>query len=102
MPFFFTNVASLVVESLGRVVVADFLDGATNNLLVVEDSLGGDFAEDHDHASLRGGFASNPGVWVSRKASIDNCIRDLVADFVYTIPETTGRKVAVRLWMVVV
>lgn len=43
------DVAGLVVESLLRVVVADALDGITDDLLVVEVRLGGDLTEDHDH-----------------------------------------------------
>merc|ERR1719272_517488 len=76
------DVAGLVVEALGRVVVSNFLDGTTNNLLVVEDSLGGDFTEDHDHAGLGCGFASNTGGRVLLEASIDDGIGDLVTDFV--------------------
>ena len=53
------NVASLVVEALLGRIVSDLLDGVADNLLVINLGLGGDFTEDHDHASLGGGFASN-------------------------------------------
>lgn len=53
------DVASLVVKALGRVIVANVLDGVTDNLLVVENSLGGDFTENHNHTSLGGSLASN-------------------------------------------
>lgn len=46
------DVASLVVKALGRVVVANVLDGITDNFLVVELGLGRDLAKDHDHARL--------------------------------------------------
>jgi len=82
------DVAGLVVEALGRVVVSNFLDGTTNNLLVVEDSLGGDFTEDHDHAGLGCGFASNTGGRVLLEASIDDGIGNLVTDFVCKIQST--------------
>lgn len=42
------DVASLVVEPLGGIVVPDVLDRVTNDLLVVEGRAGRDFSEDHD------------------------------------------------------
>lgn len=68
------DVARFVVEALGGVVVANFLDGATNNLLVIEESLGGDLTEDHDHTGLGGGFAGNTGVRVLCEAGVDDGI----------------------------
>jgi len=53
------NVAGLVIETLLGRIVSDTLDGVTDNLLVVDVSLGGDLTEDHDHTSLGSGFASN-------------------------------------------
>lgn len=53
------NVASLVVESLLGRVVSDTLDGVTDDLLVVNVSLGGDLTKDHDQTSLGSGFASD-------------------------------------------
>lgn len=43
------DVASLVIETLGGIIVSDVLDGITDNLLVIDMGLGGDLAEDHDH-----------------------------------------------------
>lgn len=43
------DVASLVVETLLRGIVTDVLDSATDDLLVVQTSVGGNFTEDHDH-----------------------------------------------------
>lgn len=43
------DVAGLVVETLSRVIVTDVLDSVTDDLLVVEVGLGGDFTENHDH-----------------------------------------------------
>ena len=65
------NVAGLVVETLGGVIVADLLDRFTNDLLVVDVGLGGDFTKDHDHTSLRSGLASNLGERVLLQASIE-------------------------------
>lgn len=53
------NVAGLVVESLLGRVVSDTLDGVTDDLLVVNVSLGGDLTENHDQTSLGSGFASD-------------------------------------------
>jgi hypothetical protein len=55
------NVASLVVESLGRVIVSNVLDGVTDDLLVIEMCLGSDLAKDHNHTGLGCCLASNLG-----------------------------------------
>jgi len=73
------HIACLVVEALVGVVVADVLDGVTDDLLVVEVGLGGDLAEDHDHARLSGRLAGNLGERVLPEAGIEDGIRDLVA-----------------------
>lgn len=65
------DVAGLVVEALGRVVVADLLDGVADDLLVVDLGLGGDFTKDHDHTSLGGGLASDLGEGVLLQAGIE-------------------------------
>ncbi len=64
------DVARLVIETLLGGVVPDFLDRVANDFLVVQVGGGGDFAKDHDHASLRGGFAADFGPWVFGKASV--------------------------------
>lgn len=43
------DVAGLVVETLLGRIIADILDGTTDDLLVVKLGLGSDFTEDHDH-----------------------------------------------------
>jgi hypothetical protein len=73
------DVACLVVEALVGGVVANVLDGITDDLLVVEVRLGGDFTEDHDHTSLSGGLASDLGEGVLLEAGIEDGVRDLVA-----------------------
>ena len=65
------DVTSLVVKALGRVVVANVLDGITDNFLVVELGLGRDLAEDHDHARLGCCLAGDLGQGVLFKASIE-------------------------------
>jgi hypothetical protein len=66
------HVAGLVVEALAGVVVADVLDGAADDLLVVEVCLGGDLAEDHDHACLGGRLAGDLGERVLLEAGIED------------------------------
>ena len=65
------NVAGLVIEALGGVIVANLLNGLTDDLLEVDGGLGCDFAKDHDHAGLGGGLTSDLGEWVLRQASIE-------------------------------
>ena len=76
------DVARLVVESLGRIIVSNVLDGITNDLLVVDRSGGGDLSEDHDHAGLAAGLAGNTRVLVSGDASVQDGIRDLVTELI--------------------
>lgn len=47
------DVAGLVVETLLRRVVTDVLDGLSDDGLVVDESLGSDLSEDHDHSGKR-------------------------------------------------
>lgn len=77
------DVASLVVESLGGVVVSDVLDGITDNLLVVELGLGGNLTENHDHTGLGGSLASNLGERVLSQAGIEDGIGDLISDLIW-------------------
>lgn len=76
------DVAGLVVETLAGVVVANVLDGATDDFLVVEAGLGGDFTENHNHTGLGGSLASDLGEGVLLEAGIEDGIRDLVGNLV--------------------
>lgn len=76
------DVAGLVVEALGRVVIADVLDGITDDLLVVEAGLGSDLTEDHDHAGLGGRLAGDLREGVVLQAGIEDGIGDLVCNLV--------------------
>jgi hypothetical protein len=76
------QVAGLVVKTLGRVIIADVLDGVTDDLLVVELGLGGDLTEDHDHTGLGGSLASNLGEGILPKASIEDSVGNLISDLV--------------------
>ena len=90
------NVASLVVEALGGVIVTDVLDGATDDLLVVKLGLGGDLTEDHHHTGLGCGLASDLGERVLSQAGIEDGIGDLISDLVW-VALTDG----FRLWQFV-
>jgi hypothetical protein len=76
------QVAGLVVKTLGGVIIADVLDGITDDLLVVELGLGGDLTEDHDHTSLGGSLASNLGEGILPEAGIEDSVGNLISDLV--------------------
>lgn len=76
------EVQGLVVETLGGIVIADALDGLTDNLLVVDLGLGSDLAEDHDHAGLGSRLAGNLGKRILSKAGIEDGIGNLVGNLV--------------------
>lgn len=64
------HVAGLVVETLLRRVVADLLDRVTDDLLVVDLSLGRDLTKDHDHTGLGGSLTGDLGVGVLLEAGV--------------------------------
>ena len=64
--------AGLVIDALGAVVVADLLDGVSDDLLVVEVRLGSDLAEHHDHAGLGAGLAGDAGLGVFLQAGVED------------------------------
>ena len=68
------DVASLVIEAFGGVVVANVLDGVANDLLVVDSGGGGDLAKNHDHAGFTAGFAGDAGHFVTSDAGIEDCV----------------------------
>jgi len=77
------DVAGLVVNTLLSIIVADLLESVADDLLVVNVSLGGDLTEDHDHAGLGAGLASNLGVGVLSKDSVEDGVRDLISKLIY-------------------
>lgn len=87
------QVAGLVVETLGRVIIADALDSLTDDLLVVELGLGGNLTENHDHTGLGGSLASNLGEGILSQAGIKDSIGDLISDLVgVTLADGLGLK----------
>jgi hypothetical protein len=77
------DVAGLVVEALGGIIVSDILDGPTDNLLVVQTGFGGDLTENHNHTGLGGSLTSNLGQRVLGQACVENSIGDLISDLVW-------------------
>ena len=77
------DVHGSVVKTLGDIVVSDFLASIANDLLVVNGSRGGNLTEDHNHASLGASLASYTRERILLDASIEDSIRNLVAEFVY-------------------
>ena len=76
------HVAGAVVQTLGDVVVADVLQGLTDDQLVVNGGRGGDLTEDHDHAGLGAGLAGNTRGGVLTDAGIQHGVGDLITDLV--------------------
>jgi hypothetical protein len=77
------DVARLVVEALGRVVVPDVLDRVADHLLVVELRFRADLAEDHDHACFRGRLASDLRRGVLLETGIELCVASVYVAFTY-------------------
>jgi len=77
------DVASLVVETLGGVIETDSLDGVTDDLLVVDDGLGSDPTQNHNHTSLGASLTSDLGFGILGEASIKDSIRDLIAELIW-------------------
>lgn len=92
------DIASAVIKTLGNIVVANVLECLTDNLLVVDGGRGGDLTEDHNHASLGAGLASNTRSRILADACIKHCIRDLIANLVRValIDRLGGEKESVR------
>lgn len=76
------HVTGLVVEPLFGVVVTNVLDGVTDDLLVVQLGLGGDFTEHHDHTGLGGGFTRDLRQRVDGETRVQDGVGHLVTDLV--------------------
>lgn len=76
------DVAGTVVDTLLLIIITDLLEGVANDLLIVHGSLGGDLTEDHDHTSLGASLASDLGEGILCEASINNGVRNLIAELV--------------------
>mmetsp|Transcript_4227 Transcript_4227/g.6453 ORF Transcript_4227/g.6453 Transcript_4227/m.6453 type:complete len:288 (-) Transcript_4227:32-895(-) len=82
---------SLVAEPLtvhtGQVInvriESDFRNNSTDNLLVVDLGLGRDLARYHYHVVFGCSLAGHLALWISCEASIQHCIRDLIAKLVW-------------------
>jgi len=91
--------AALVVEALVTVIITDLLDGPTDELIIINDSIGSDLTKNHDHTSLGSSLTSDTRVGILSKASIKHSIRHLIAELVgVTLRNTlTGEKDAVSI-----
>jgi hypothetical protein len=76
------DVAGLVVNTLLSIIIADLLESIADDLLVVDVGLGSDLTENHDHAGLGAGLASNLGEGILSKDSIEDSIRDLISNLI--------------------
>ncbi len=76
------NRAGVAVEALLAAVVADLLDHLADELIEVDECLGGDLAEHHHEAGLGHRFASHPAARVLLQAGVQHGVGDLVAEFV--------------------
>lgn len=93
------DVASLVIESLVGTVVSDLFDGLSNDLLVIDLALGGNFTENHDHASFGSGLAGDLGEGVLLEACIELERRneELSTIFLYLRPRHKNRSVELTM-----
>lgn len=72
------DVTGLIVEALVGIIVSDFFDSPTNDLLVVKSGASGDFTENHNHTGLGGSLTSHLGEGILSQAGIKNSVRDLI------------------------
>lgn len=68
------DVTGFVIEALVGIIISDFLDSTTDNLLVVKSGAGGNFAKDHHHASLGSSLAGDLGEGVLSQAGIKDSV----------------------------
>lgn len=64
------DVTGFVIEALVGIIISNFLDSTTDNLLVVKSGAGGNFAKDHHHTSLGSSLTSDLGEGVLSQAGI--------------------------------
>src|ERR1700691_4706006 len=76
------NGASIGVETVNGVVIADRLDYSTDQVLEVDVGFGGDFAGDYDQAGAGQGLAGDAAAGIFTQACVQNGIGNLVGDFV--------------------
>ncbi len=62
--------------------VTNLLQSVSDDLIIVDFSLGGDFTEHHDHTSLGAGLAGDLGLGILSEAGVEDGVRDLIADLI--------------------
>jgi len=76
------HTAGIAVHAFIAAVVADVIEHFTYQLIIVDQSIGGDLAQQHHEAGLGGCFAGNARERVLFQARIQDCITDLIANLV--------------------
>src|SRR5208337_1163155 len=74
--------ASVAVEAVESVVVADALHGAANDLLKIDVGFGGDLSRDDDEAGSGESFASYAADWIFGEAGVEDGVGNLVGDLI--------------------
>ncbi len=74
--------AGLVVEAELRARVADVLDGLTDDLLVVDGTVGGDLAGDHGESGRDERLAGDARHRILRQDGVEDAVGNLVGDLV--------------------
>src|SRR5439155_6553000 len=70
------------VKNVVVVDVADFADGLANDGVVIEFGFGGDFPANDNDVAFGVGFAGDAAARILRQASIQDGVRDRIANFV--------------------
>jgi hypothetical protein len=74
--------ATLVVDAVVGVVVADLLDGLAGHLLEIHHRVGGDFARHHHEAGVAQRLGGNARILVLREDGVEHRVGDLVRNLV--------------------
>ena len=74
--------ASVAIEAVDGVVIADGADGAADYALEIDISLGGDFAGNDDQAGCGESFAGHAAEVIFGEAGVEDCVRNLVGDLI--------------------
>ncbi len=74
--------ATLVVDAVFGVVVADPLDGVARDLNIIDVGVRGDFARQHHQAGVAQGFGSDAGARILFQDGVEDGVGNLVSDLV--------------------
>jgi len=74
--------ATLVVDAVVGVVVADATDRVASDLDVIDVGARGDFSRQHDQAGVAEGFGGDAGIRILLEQGVEDGVGDLVGDLV--------------------